>query len=128
MSNWSEPLGNSEVKIDVVTGDPFVTEEIPREDPGREIEQERIRLERAVSQRNDLIADLQGSGGTMVREVVKLFIKRLETLAQGDAECKAYIKMLSAAQHTINVGERTITKMAEDLLKYAAPEGDTRKK
>ena len=124
----NEPLGTSEIKIDVVTGEPFTAEEIPRKEyPGDEIGQERSRLEKAVSQRNDLIADLQGTGGTMVREVVKLFVKRLETLSQGDAECMAYMKMLGAAQHTINVGERTITKMAEDLLKYAAPEGDTGK-
>lgn len=127
----NDPLGSSEVKIDVVTGRPFTSGESPvePEGPGREEhEEEKRKLERAVSQRNDLIADLSGKGGFVVKEVVKLFIKRLEELSSDDPECKAYVKMLSAAQHKINIGEKAITKMAEDLLKYAAPAGDTGKK
>lgn len=122
-------LESSDIKIDVVTGEPFLPEEgQAKEDPGREIEEERRRLERAVSQRNELIADLQGPGGRVIREVVKLFIKRIEELTNADPECMAYIKMLTAAQHTINIAEKAINKMAEDLLKYAAPSGDTGKK
>ena len=125
-----QPLGASDVKIDVVTGKPFISGEAPQEPEGlaqEEYEEEKRRLEKSISQRNDLIADLAGSGGLVVREVVKLFIKRLEELSKNDPECAAYMKMLGAAQHKINIGEKAVTKMAEDLIKYAAPVGDTGK-
>ncbi len=126
-----QPLGASDIKIDVVTGKPFTSGESPMEPEGfgqEEREEDRRRLERAVTQRNDLIADLAGNGGLVVREVVKLFRLRLDELSKNDPECVAYMKMLQAAQHRINIGEKAVTKMAEDLLRYAAPEGDTRKK
>jgi hypothetical protein len=127
----NEPLGSSEVKIDVVTGKPFTSGESPMEPEGfgpEEREEEKRKLEKAVSQRNELISDLAGTGGLIVREVVKLFVKRLEELSEKDPECAAYLKMLAVGQHRINIGEKAITKMAEDLLKYAAPAGDTGKK
>ena len=126
-----QPLDGSDIKIDVVTGRPFTSGEAPMEPEGfgqEEREEDRRRLEKAVTQRNDLIADLAGNGGLVVREVVKLFRLRLDELSKNDPECVAYMKMLQAAQHRINIGEKAVTKMAEDLLKYAAPEGDTRKK
>lgn len=126
-----QPLGASDVKIDVVTGKPFTSGESPQEPESfgqEEREEEKRRLERAVTQRNELIADLAGNGGLVVREVVKLFRLRLDELSKNDPECIAYMKMLQAAQHRINIGDKAITKMAEDLLKYAAPTGDTGKK
>ncbi len=126
----NQPMGPSDIKFDFVTGTPFPTEPtLTKEDSQKDpLEEQKRKLERAVSQHHELISDLSGDGGIIVRKIVGLFSARLNELAEKDPECVAYMKALGAVQRVIDIGEKTVTNMAEDLLKYAAPAGDTGKK
>lgn len=87
--------------------------------PGEaEIEGEDLAEERKkIGEYEELLADLHGEGGPVVRLVVKELADRANYLMSQDQQCLAMIKVLNSVKMKINFGQ----SLAKSILNKVAP-------
>jgi polyribonucleotide nucleotidyltransferase len=89
------PLGVG-IETDIETGEPV------EEKKQTELKKKRVKL---MQESQDLINDLRGEGGAVVKEVINLLANRINQLINEDPECQAYKKTLETIKYKINIGE-----------------------
>jgi hypothetical protein len=100
--------GGSEV--DIATGLPI---DPPRVDIRKEREEKRRRL--ATSRYEDLLNDLSGNGGEVLRLISSLFIDRINTLIKEDPVCSEYQKIFDNIGIKINAGRKLVSYMISGI-------------
>lgn len=76
---------------------------------------EENRQARAVNRYQDLINDLAGNGGEVVKQIAGLFADRINILIKEDPECKAYQTIFDNIGIKINVGKRIVKARREEI-------------
>ena len=100
-----QPLSASGHDVDIVTGLPVEREVLDKRN-----------LRKIVEESQTLINELSGDGGVVVKEAIKLFVERVNTLISADPECQAYERLFSTISYSVNVGKGVV----EDRAKFLA--------
>lgn len=95
--------------VDIVTGEP-----IPVIQKKRDVK----RAERIISEYQELVNDLSGDGGAILKNIAGLFANRINEIIKTDPECKAYQTIFDDLKIKINVG-KTLTKIKLTELEKA---------
>lgn len=91
--------------VDIVTGEPVSVIQKKREVK---------RAERIVSEYQELVNDLSGNGGAILKNVAGLFANRINEIIKTDPACVAYQMIFDDLKIKINVGKKlTKTKLNE---------------
>ena len=101
------PLGVTGHVVDIETGQPLNLE--------KEVQAKR-RLRKLSEHSQSLINDLSGNGGALVKEVMRLYVDRINKLIAADEECQAYEKLLSSVKHSVSVGNKIVADRARGLV------------
>jgi len=88
--------------VDIETGFPVDYK------PDKHKELDRKRRERAISRYEDLINDLSGNGGEVLKLISDLFINRVDKLIREDPVCLAYQKVFDTIGLKMNAGKKII--------------------
>lgn len=72
-------------------------------------------LNRVVTDKQNMLNDLAEKGGEVVKEVIGLYVKRIEQLVQLDPEAQAYEKILQAIDYKVNAGERIVAERIKSI-------------
>jgi len=116
------PMGNLGAATDIESG------EMLREEPfnGPSNQDIEAKMQRVSGDYQDLMMDLAGDGGAVVREVVSLLAQRINKLIEKDPEAKAYARLLVQIGHKINFGEKISNSLiARAFEKKQAPQKDS---
>jgi hypothetical protein len=97
------------IDIDIVTGQPLK----PSIDKLKTTEMNR--QARAVNRYQDLINDLSGNGGEVVKQVAGLFADRINALIKEDPACTAYQAIFDNIGIKINIGKRIIKAKRDEI-------------
>ena len=103
----NSPLSISGQDIDIETGQPVVIE--------REILAKR-RLRKLTEQSQSLLNELSGDKGELVKQMMVLYIERINQMITEDPECKTYEKLLSTIKHSVNIGKKIVEDRARGLV------------
>jgi hypothetical protein len=109
MERHFAPMGAG-LETDMETGAPVVPQELTRK--SREAE----RRTRAMDRHIQLVNDLAGPGGTVLRQIAAKLIVRIGTLIAGDAEATAYLTILQETQANLVVGEALVNRELESIF------------
>ncbi|MDO9566672.1 MAG: hypothetical protein Q7J15_08030 [Candidatus Desulfaltia sp.] len=95
--------------VDIETGEPIsIIQKI------REVK----RAERIISEYQELVNDLSGDGGAILKTIAGLFANRINEIIRIDPECKAYQVIFDDLKIKINVG-KALTKIKLTELEKA---------
>jgi len=103
----NSPLSISGQDIDIETGQPIVIE--------REILAKR-RLRKLTEQSQSLLNELSGDKGELVKQMMALYIERINQMIAEDKECQTYEKLLSTIKYSVNIGKRIVEDRAKGLV------------
>jgi len=103
----SNPLGALGQDIDIETGQPVVIE--------REILAKR-RLRKLTEQSQSLLNELSGDRGELVKQMMALYIERINQMIAEDKECQTYEKLLSTIKYSVNIGKKIVEDRARGLV------------
>ena len=116
------PMGNLGAATDIESG-AILQEEPSTCHLNQDIE---ARMQRVAGDYQDLMMDLAGDGGAVVREVVSLLAQRINKLIEKDPEAKAYARLLVQIGHKMNFGEKISNSLiAKAFEKKQAPQKDS---
>lgn len=99
----------SGLDVDIVTGEP-----IPVIQKKREIK----RVERVISEYQEIVNDLSGDGGAILKNIAGLYANKINEIIKTDPECKAYQAIFDDLKIKVNVG-KTLTKIKLTELERA---------
>lgn len=100
---------NTGLDIDIVTGKP-----LKREISEFEIKANQ-RKQKTISRYENLISDISGNGGEVLKQIAELFVNRINQIIKEDPECKAYQNIFDTMQIKINMGRKIVTSKYQDL-------------
>jgi hypothetical protein len=103
----NNPLSVIGQNIDIETGQPIVIE--------REILAKR-RLRKLTEQSQSLLNELSGDKGELVKQMMALYIERINQMIAEDKECQTYEKLLTTIKYSINIGKRIVEDRARGLV------------
>ena len=95
--------------VDIVTGEP-----VPVIQKKREVK----RAERIISEYQELVNDLSGNGGAILKNVAGLFANRINEIIKTDPACMAYQMIFDDLKVKVNVGQK-LTKIKLTELEKA---------
>lgn len=96
--------------VDIESGRP-----IGANGPGSSSQRASAKINRTIERGNSFVNDLAGTGGQVVKEVIRLYASRVNALVQEDPECIAYEKLLSSVEIKINMGKEFSALRAEGI-------------
>ena len=76
---------------------------------------EETRQVRAINRYQDLINDLSGNGGEVVKQIAGLLADRINQMIKEDPTCKAYQAIFDNIGIKINVGKRIVKAKREEI-------------
>jgi len=103
----SNPLSVVGQDIDIETGQPVVIE--------REILAKR-RLRKLTEQSQSLLNELSGDKGELVKQMMALYIERINQMISEDKECQTYEKLLGTIKYSVNIGKKIVEDRARGLV------------
>jgi len=103
----SSPLGATGYETDIETGQPVEVE--------REIIAKR-RLRKLTEQSQSLLNELSGDKGELVKQMMSLYIERINQMIASDQECQTYEKLLSTIKYSVNIGKKIVEDRARGLV------------
>ena len=106
----SGPLSEPGYEIDPTTGFP---KDLNEGDNQKAEEEHRVR--KIVEESQNLINELGAGGGQLVKEMLAVYINRVNHLIANDEQCQVCEKLLSAIQHKVNVGEAIVRDKIKGL-------------
>jgi len=96
--------------VDIESGRPIGSE------PLTAVSKNARKINRIIERQQAFVNDLVGSGGEVIKEVVRLYAKRINEMAEQDPECRAYQSILSSVEIKINMGKHFSALKAEGVL------------
>ena len=96
----NQPLSNQGYEVDPETLMPIdlVDKEVKRQQ----------RLQKILEEGNSLVNELSDGRGQLVKEIVALYIERINQLIQDDPECQIFEKLFASIKLKINAGKRIV--------------------
>ena len=102
-------LESGGLDIDIESGRPL------KSSVGKKKATEETRQARAVNRYQDLINDLSGNGGEVIKQVAGLLADRINVLIKEDPTCAAYQVIFDTVGIKINVGKRIVKAKREEI-------------
>ena len=102
-------LESGGLSVDIETGQPLKpsTNKLRVTEENRQV--------RAINRYQDLINDLSGNGGEVVKQVAGLFVDRINVLIKEDPACMAYQSIFDNIGIKINIGKRIIKAKRDEI-------------
>ncbi len=98
------------LEMDIETGDPVAPQTLDK------LARDEQRRQRVMTRHFDLVSDLAGGGGPVVRLIAAKLAARIDHLISQDEQAAAYLALLKDLQAELRVGERVIADEVQDLF------------
>ena len=99
----NSPLGAVGYEIDIESG-------LPKDVLAKR------RLRKLTEQGRSLLNELSGDRGELVKQMMSLYIERVNRLIAEDQECQTYEKLLSTIRYSVNIGKKIVEDRASGLV------------
>ena len=99
------------LEVDIVTGLP--TE--PADALRRKREIQAKKQAKVINRYEDLVNDITGNGGAVIKQVAELFINRINELIREDSACCAYQAIFDNIKMQINAGKKIVEYRLADI-------------
>ena len=96
--------------LDIETGDPIEPQTLDK------LARDEARRARVMTRHFQLVEDLAGGGGPVVRAIAQKLAARIDHLISQDEQAAAYLALLKDLQAELRVGERVIQDEVQDLF------------